>query len=408
LPSWELKTKNIYAAPNINGQEKMRIYWSDEIYGQVIEPDLSITKGGEFIANMVSLGYKEGLLFSKYPFKISLEHSDNRVHANELNHTKNKEGFFIRCIKSNSNNHKVIMNEDSIKVIEIESLIENNNAIDASNEYLKLHNESEDLKSNIESSLSNYFSNYYMPLNNYEINEFIRKNSNTLNQMKIGKYDFKINNLGQILLNEIDHSSEFNYSYKTLKINQLFSFKPNYSFTLDIKDTITKPPQVDKNSAQYLFEHIYDELRDHVDEPEEKKQFKLTFNSKLSNSWILWERILDEGNIDNIENDKFYYADKNKIIKNKKRFQVLYNPYSKEQHKSFEIDFQTNSHIDTMEFSVFKQSSRFVNKEETKIELIYYPKSKYILKKKNVFIRESSIIGSIIVVFAILAGILSY
>jgi hypothetical protein len=247
--------------------------------------------------------------------------------------------------------------EDKIVIEKLNKLIEQNMIIEASNEYSKLYFKNADFENKIQKGLDNIYGNETQDLEKDKINQFIISNKESFNKIKSGSYLVKINNQGQIFFGETDYSKDFTFSPITKAINSSFSVKINGTFTLNISDSIKSISQDEINNSG-------------------KKQFQWSVNPIYEKSTIIVKIKMDGDNINYINNDKYYFVEKENIGLND-NYDFISNDNSKL------LVYNKNCKLDKISCSLLESKAIYVNGICMYTELGYYRGWEFNLKKKK-------------------------
>jgi hypothetical protein len=179
----------------------------------------------------------------------------------------------------------VVKTQDAALTKIIYDLIAKQELENAANEYMNLKYKNKDLEAKIQSELEKANSNP-LELTEKEIQSFVYEYKIILNSLTTGKYSVKIDNKGKIWFNEIDYTIKFqdyNIHAKYKRINNFFSVKLNYTFTLNILDSISDPTkeEIKKNGGSRINWHVnpeYENLKLLQKRKQERKERKEQVN----------------------------------------------------------------------------------------------------------------------------------
>ena len=266
----------------------------------------------------------------------------------------------------------VVKTQDAAITKIIYDLIAKQELENAANEYMNLNYENEDLEAKIQSALEKANSNP-LDLTEKEIQSFVYAYKIILNSLSTGKHSVKIDNKGKIWFNEIDYSIKFpdieknyyfDYGRKYKRINNSFSVKLNYTFTLNILDAISDPTEeeIKKNAGSKINWHVNPEYEN------------LNLLQKIKK-----DRTKLGEQINYVNNDKYFYTTNRSLIRwlGKKYSRII-------SSIGYEIiTYNTEVPLNKIKCSFMEKKVRSVNGIETNNQVGYFNWQEFELKKKR-------------------------
>ena len=266
----------------------------------------------------------------------------------------------------------VVKTQDAAITKIIYDLIAKQELENAANEYMNLKYENEDLEAKIQSALEKANSNP-LDLTEKEIQSFVYAYKIILNSLSTGKHSVKIDNKGKIWFNEIDYSIKFpdieknyyfDYGRKYKRINNSFSVKLNYTFTLNILDAISDPTEeeIKKNAGSKINWHVNPEYEN------------LNLLQKIKK-----DRTKLGEQINYVNNDKYFYTTNRSLIRwlGKKYSRII-------SSIGYEIiTYNKEVPLNKIKCSFMEKKVRSVNGIETNNQVGYFNWQEFELKKKR-------------------------
>ena len=265
----------------------------------------------------------------------------------------------------------VVKTQDAALSKIIYDLIAKQELENAANEYMKLKYKNIDLEAKIQSALEKANSNP-KDLTEKEIQSFVYEYKIILNSLTTGKHSVKIDNKGKIWFNEIDYTIKFpdiekNYYFnydKYKRINNSFSVKLNYAFTLNIIDAISSPTEeeIEKNAGSKINWCV------------NPKYENLNLIKKIKK-----DRTELEKRVNYVSNDKYFYTTNSSLLRwlGKKYTRIISSIGYEIITRNKEVP------LNKIKCSFMEKKVRSVNGIETNNQVGYFNWQEFELKKKR-------------------------